>query len=168
MRKLLGLIPLVVATLTIAVAAKGAAPDHEILNFSYAYTDTDTCGFPIAVQTEFTNIIIDKAQATGTGMLQLHQRDVEAWTANGVTLNVKGSYTIFVGIVDGVPQTSKHVGLLDFVLGPKGDHLFFRTGMALYQVVFDPASGFYVDGPLLERHGVRADFDAQKICAAFS
>jgi hypothetical protein len=168
MRKLIAFLPIVVAVLTLSVAAKGAAPDREIFNFSDSYTDTDTCGFPIAVHSEFTNMIIDKSLATGTGTLQLHQRDDETWTANGVTLNVKGAYTIFVTIVDGVPQTAKHVGVLDFILGPNGDHLFFRTGQAVYQVVFDPDLGFYVDGPLITRHGVRDNFDAAKICAAFS
>ena len=151
-----------------AAPAIAAAPDHEtFFKFPFDYTDTDTCGFPIAVHGDFTNMIIDSSLATGTGTLQLHQRDVETWTANGVTLDVKGAYTIFVSIVDGVPQTAKHVGVLDFVLGPSGDHLFFRTGMAVYQVVYDPESGFYRDGPLIERHGVRDNFDAAKICAAF-
>lgn len=167
MRKLLTLIPLVIA-LTLAATASASAPDHEIFNFSDDYIDTEACGFPIAVHSDFTNMIIDSSLATGTGTLQLHQRDVEAWTANGVTLNVKGAYTIFVRIVDGVPQSAKHVGLLDFILGPKGEHLFFRTGMALYQTVEDPpGSGHYVDGPLIARHGVRDNFDATKICAAF-
>jgi hypothetical protein len=158
------------ATLCLGVTASpggAAAPDHQVINFSFDYTDTDTCGFPIAVHGEFTNMMIDSSAATGTGTLQLHQRDVETWTANGVTLTVKGAYTIFVETVDGIPETAKHVGLLDFISGPRGDHLFFRTGEAVYQVVFDYTSGFYVDGPLLTRHGVRDNFDAAKICAAF-
>jgi hypothetical protein len=156
-------------SLTLSAAPTGAAaPDHETFSFSYSYTDNDTCSFPIDVHVDFTNMIIDSSLATGTGTLQLHQRDVETWTANGVTLRANGEYTIFVTIVDGVPQTAKHVGLLDFVLGPNGDHLFFRTGAALYQVVYDPDLGYYVDGPLIDRHGVRDNFDAAKICAAFA
>ena len=54
------------------------------------------------------------------------------------------------------------------ITAPNGDHLFFRTGEAVYQVVFDPELGYYVDGPLIARHGVRDNFDAAKICAAFS
>ena len=34
-------------------------------------------------------------------------------------------------------------------------------------VVLDPDTGFYVDGPLVTRHGVRDDFDAAAFCAAF-
>jgi hypothetical protein len=150
-----------------AAPGLAAAPDHETFQFSFDYVDRDLCGFPIAVHSDFTNMIIDSSLATGTGTLQLHQRDVETWTANGVTLHVNGEYTIFVTIVNGVPQTAKHVGVLDFILGPSGDHLFFRTGQAVYQVVFDPDSGFYRDGPLITRHGVRDNFDAVKICAAF-
>jgi hypothetical protein len=158
------------AGLSLAVSAApavAAAPDQETFKFSFDYTDKDTCGFPIAVHGDFTNMIIDSSLATGTGTLQLHQRDVETWTAKGITLRGNGEYTIFVAIVDGVPQTAKHVGVLDFVLGLNGDHLFFRTGQAVYQVVYDPDLGFYVDGPLIIRHGVRDNFDAAKICAAF-
>lgn len=150
-----------------AAPAGAAAPDHETFAFSFDYTDTDLCGFPIAVHGDSTNMIIDSALATGAGTLQLHQRDVETWTANGVTLHANGEYTIFVAFVNGVPQTAKHVGLLDEVTGPNGEHLFFRTGEAVYQVVYDPASGFYVDGPLVTRHGVKESFDAATICAAF-
>jgi hypothetical protein len=170
MRTLVTLVAALAAAVSLAVAAApaaAAAPDHETFHFSFDYTDTDLCGFPIAVHGEFTNMIIDSSLATGTGTLQLHQRDTETWTANGVTLRVSGDYTIFVAIVDGVPQTAKHVGLLDDITAPNGDHLFLRTGEAVYQVVYDPDSGFYVDGPLITRHGVKGNFDAAKICAAF-
>jgi hypothetical protein len=158
------------AGLALAVSAgpaPAAAPDHETFKFSFDYIDTDTCGFPIAVHGDFTNMIVDSSLATGTGTLQLHQRDVETWTAKGVTLRANGEYTIFVTIVNGVPQTAKHVGLLDDITGPNGEHLFFRTGEAVYQVVYDSDSGYYVDGPLIARRGVRDNFDAAKICAAF-
>jgi hypothetical protein len=54
---------------------RGAAPDHEIFSFSFGYIDTDMCSFPITVQGEFTNMIIDSSLATATGTLQLHQRE---------------------------------------------------------------------------------------------
>jgi hypothetical protein len=170
MRTLATLGAALAATLSLAVSAApavAAAPDHETFSFSFDYTDTDLCGFPIAVHGDFTNMQIDSSLATGTGTLQLHQRDVETWTANGVTLQANGDYTIFVTIVDGVPRTAKHVGLLDDITAPNGEHLFFRTGEAVYQVVYDPNLGYYVDGPLIARHGVRHDFDAAEICAAF-
>lgn len=150
-----------------AATAAAAAPDHELFSFSFDDVDTELCDFPIAVHGEFTNMIIDASQLTGTGTLQLHQHDVETWTAKGATLRVDDDYSIFVDIVDGVPQSAKHVGVLDDIVGPNGDHVFFRTGMAVYQVVFDPSAGFYVDGPLVVRHGVRDNFDAAKVCAAF-
>lgn len=168
MTKLTTLTLAILAALLVAAAASAAQPDHETFNFSSDYTDTDLCGFPIAVHSEFTNMIIDSSLATGTGTLQLHQRDAETWTANGVTLRVSGDYTIFVTVVNGVPQMAKHVGLLDDVTAPNGEHLFFRTGEAVYQVVFDVELGYYVDGPLIARHGVRDNFDAAEICAAFS
>jgi hypothetical protein len=147
--------------------ASAAAPDHELFTFPIAYTDTDLCGFPITVHGSFTNLIIDTSLLTGDGTLQLHQHDVETWTAKGVTLRVDDHYTIFVDSVGGVPQTAKHVGVLDDITGPDGNHLFFRTGEAVYQVVFDPNAGYYIDGPLVVRHGVRDNFDTAKICAAF-
>jgi hypothetical protein len=156
-----------VALSVTAAPASADQPDHETFISTFDGVDTQMCGFPIAVQAEFTNMIIDPTLVTGTGTLQLHQSDVETWTANGVTVRVDDHYTIFVTIVDGVPQTSKHVGVLDNIIGPNGDHLFFRTGQAVYQVVFDPASGYYVDGSLLVRHGVRDTLDQAAICAAF-
>jgi hypothetical protein len=114
----------------------------------------------------FTNDIIDSSLATGTGTLQLHQSNVGTLTAKGVTLREEDHYTIFVSIVDGVPVTAKHVGDLDEIIGPGGP-LFHRTGLDVYDVVFDPSSGFYVDGPRILRHGLRDNFDVAGFCAAF-
>jgi hypothetical protein len=164
--KLTAIILTALALAVVASPAAAAPPDHE--NFTFSFHDVDTsCGFPIAVDGTFTNAIFDSSLLTGTGMLQLHQSDVETWTANGVTLRVNDHYTIFVSIVDGVPVQSEHVGVLDDIVGPSGDHLFFRTGQAVFAVVFDPSLGGYVDGALLARHGVRDDFDGAEICAAF-
>jgi hypothetical protein len=58
------------------------------------------------------------------------------------------------------------VGNLDEIIGPNGP-LFHRTGLDEYAVVYDPSIGFYVDGPRILRHGLRDDFDAAEICAAF-
>ena len=157
----------VAAAIALAGAATAAAPDRVTLPFAYAYVDTETCAFPIAVEGVFQNAIIDFTAATGTGTLQLHQSNVATMTANGVTLHVHARYTIFVTFVDGVPVSAKHVGLLDDIRGADG-HMFQRTGQAVYEVVFDPVSGFYLDGPLVTRHGVRADFDAAAICAEFA
>ena len=168
---LAGSFPVVAAALVAALflVARAAAtpPDHEVFVDEYADVDTGTCAFPIAVEGVFRNAIFDSSVATGTGTLQLHQSNVATLTANGVTLHVNDHYTIFVTIVDGVPVSAKHVGVLDDIRGPRG-HVFHRTGQAVYQVVLDPASGFYVDGPLVTRHGLRDDFDAAELCAAFA
>ena len=169
----LGVLAALIAALAAAAAlgsptgAGAAAPEHDAFTFVDDYVDTQTCGFPISVHVEFTNMIIDGASLTGTGTLQLHQRDRETWTANGVTLRGNGEYTIFVTFVDGVPVTAKHVGLLNSIVGPTGERLFFRTGQAVYQVVFDPNLGYHVDGPQIGRHGIRDDLDTAEICAAF-
>jgi hypothetical protein len=135
-----------VTTLLLASVANAAASIRETFSFPYAYVDTETCGFPIAVEGVFTNMIIDSAVASGTGTLELHQSDVATSTANGVTLRTNVHYTIFVTFVDGVPVSAKHVGLVDDITGPNGDHLFFRTGQAVYQVVFDPDLGSHLFG----------------------
>jgi hypothetical protein len=80
---------------------------------------------------------------------------------------VNSHYTISVTILDGIPVEAKHTGLLDSIIGPNGEHIFFRTGQAKYEVVFDPDLGFYVDGPVISRHGIRDDFDLTEFCAAF-
>jgi hypothetical protein len=170
-RTLIAAAAALIAGLGLAVAASPAragAPERALYQFPYSFVDTDTCDFPIAGQGVFTNRIINTAYATGTGVEELHQSNAGTLTANGVTLRVDDHYTILVDVVDGAYTTSMHVGVLDNIVAPNGDHLFFRTGQAVYQVVFDPEIGFYVDGPLLTRHGIRDNFDAAEFCAAFA
>jgi hypothetical protein len=168
MSKLIVLAAAILGALTIGGSALATAPDREVFKFPYSYVDTDTCGFAIAVEGVFTNMIIDTSLATGTGTLELHQSDVATLTANGVTLSVDDHYTIFVTWVDGIATSAKHVGVLDNIIGPNGDHIFFRTGQAVYEVVRDPDTGFFVDGPLVTRHGLRDNFDAARFCGAFA
>jgi hypothetical protein len=167
MPKLVAVALMLVSTLALAGTANAAPPEHDTFVDHYSYVDTDTCPFPIAVEGVFTNRIVDSTVADGTGVLQLHQSDVATLTANGVTLRTNDHFTIFVTFVDGVPVSAKHVGVLDDITGPNGVHLFFRTGQAVYQVVFDPVLGYYVDGSLVTRHGIRDDFDPTEFCAAF-
>ena len=150
-----------------AAGATAAAPEKDTFAFPYEYVDSDTCGFAIKVDGVFTNTIIDSSAATGTGTLEFHQSNVATMIGMGTTLRVDDHYTIFVTWVDGVAVRAKHVGVLDDIRGPNGERVFFRTGQATYKVVLDPDSGFYVDGPLVTRHGVRDDFDAAAFCAAF-
>jgi hypothetical protein len=169
MRTLIIAAAVALASIGLAVAAAPAhagAPAGFTFVDDYAYED-DTCGFPIAVEGEFVNHVIDTSYATGTGREELHQSNVATATAKGVTLREEAHYTIFVDVVDGAYTTATHVGLLDEITGPNGEHLFFRTGLARYQVVFDPEIGFYVDGPLITRHGIRDNFDQAEFCAAF-
>jgi hypothetical protein len=168
MYKTLAIACAVLAPLLFAAVARATPPDHETFTFPYHYVDTEECGFPIEVDGVFTNTIIDSSLATDTGLLQLHQSDIATLNANGVTLTVNDHFMIFVTIVDGVPVSSKHVGVLDNVRGPSGAPIFFRTGQARYQVVFDPELGYYVDGQLVTRHGIRDDFDLAEFCAAFA
>jgi hypothetical protein len=153
-----------------AAAASPAAavpPVHDTFSFVNSFVDTATCGFPVAVETVFTNDITEFSDADGTlTKLQLHQSEVGTWTAKGVALKVNLRETFLVEFENGIPVIAKHVGLLNSIVGPNGP-VFLRTGQRVFEVVFDPASGFYVDGPLIAAHGVRANFDAAAVCAAF-
>lgn len=167
MRKLIAGACAAVAALAVASDATALAPEKDVFSVPYEYVDSDTCSFAITVRGVFTNMIIDGSAATGTGTLELHQSDVATMAGRGTILRVDDHYTIFVAFVDGVPVSAKHVGVLDNIRGPTGQPIFFRTGQAVYDVVFDPDLGYYVDGPLVTRHGVRDNFDAAELCAAF-
>jgi hypothetical protein len=162
---------LIAATVAVFAAAASPAaavpPVHDTFSFVNSYVDTATCGFPVAIETVFTNDITSFSDADGAPTsLQLHQSEVGTWTAKGVALKVNVRETFLVEFDGGIPVISKHVGLLNSVVGPNGP-VFLRTGQRVFEVVFDPASGFYVDGPLIAAHGVRASFDAAAVCAAF-
>jgi hypothetical protein len=167
MRKL-ALLAALAAGFAAAAAAAAAPPVFETFTFRDHFVDTGTCGFPVAGDVVFTNDATSFRDAAGNEIgLQLHQSLVGTLTANGVTLREHVQETIFVEFVDGIPVVAKHVGVLDSIVGPGGP-VFLRTGQAVFAVVFDPVSGFYVDGPRIARHGVRADFDPVAFCAAFS
>jgi hypothetical protein len=146
--------------------ASAVPPLHESFSFINSFTDSETCGFPIAVNTVFTNDITEFSQAGELIGLQLHQSEVGTWSAKGVTLKVNIRETILVAFENGIPVIARHLGLLNSIIGPNGP-LFLRTGQRAFEVVFDPSSGFYVDGPVIASHGVRANFDATAVCAAF-
>jgi hypothetical protein len=125
------------------------------------FVDSVTCEFPVAGDIVFRNDITEFAD--GQGVLEkliLNQSTVGTLTANEVTLELNIRETIIVDFVDGIALAAKHVGVLDSVRGPGGP-VFLRTGQAAFEVV----GGF--DGPLIARHGLRADFDPVAFCAAF-
>jgi hypothetical protein len=166
LRSLVAAAATVVAALGLAAPGAATEPAREVFAYSYSFVDTSTCGFPVVGEFDFTNMIIDRTVATGTGTLALHQSNVGTLTANGVTLVEDDHYTISIEFLDGVPTTATWTGQLDSIRGQ--NFVFHRTGQAVYEVVFDPVLGFYVDGPLVTRHGLRDDFDAAAVCAAFS
>ena len=145
--------------------AAAAPPIRDAFTVHQTIVDTATCDFPVVQDWDFTNDITEWFDADGNETaLQLHQSSVGTLTGNGTTLRLNIHETIFV---DGIPVSAKHVGVLDSIIGPDGP-VFLRTGQAVFQVVLDPNSGFYVDGPVLARHGLRDDFDPVAFCAAFS
>jgi len=148
--------------------AGAAAPVHDRFSVPIIEIDSETCSFPVARDLVFTNDITEFSDSAGIPTkLQLHQSTVGTLTANGKTLRMNIRETIMVEFDNGIPVTAKHVGQLDFI-GGAGKAVFHRTGQALFQVVFDPNLGFYVDGPLIARHGLRDDFDPVAFCAALS
>jgi hypothetical protein len=168
MRTLLVLCCAAVASLALAASAGATAPIHDSFTFHDRFVDDDTCSFPIAGDVVFTNDITEFSDASGSPtMLQLHQSSAGTLIANGITLRLNIRETIVVEFLDGIPMRAKHVGLLNSIVGPGGP-VFLRTGQALFEVVLDPASGFYVDGIMIARHGLRDVFDPVSFCAAFA
>ena len=161
---------MILAALVTAVAAAPAAavpPFHDTFTVHIVDVDTTTCAFPVTREWDFTNTIIDQVDQDGLPkQLQLHQSSVGTISANGNTLRFAIRETILVDFEDGIPVSAKHVGNLDSI--GAGNALFHRTGQATFQVVFDPVSGFFVDGPLTARHGLRDDFDPIAFCEALS
>jgi hypothetical protein len=151
----------VLTALVLASGAGAAPPVHDSFTFHDQFVDTDTCSFPVAGDTVFTNDITEWLDYQGvTQTLHLNQSTVGTFTAKGTTLRLNIRETIIVEFVDGAAVTAKHVGLLNSIVGPGGP-VFLRTGQALFEVV----GGF--DGPLIARHGLRDVFDPVEFCAAF-
>lgn len=166
MRRLLLFIVLVAG-----VGPQGAAavpPFHDTFTDHVVDVDVDTCTFPVTRDFDFTNRISDYVEQNGLPKkLQLHQSTVGTISANGNTVRLDIRETIMVEFENGIPVSAKHVGKLDFI-GGGGQAVFHRSGQAVFEVVFDPNSGFFVDGPLTARHGLRADFDPVALCAALA
>jgi len=161
MRKLLAIFGIVVSALALASTSAAEPPVHESFNFHDQFVDTDTCAFPIAGDTTFTN---DNTAFFKQGVitaLHLNQSTSGTLRANGVTLKLQIRETIIVEFENGVAVTAKHVGLLNSIVGPGGP-IFHRTGQALFEVVGG------LDGPLIARHGLRDVFDPIELCAAFA
>lgn len=158
----------IAAALVAAVAPSSASalpPFHETFTDHVVDVDTATCSFPVVHEFDFTNRINDQVDQDGMPkQLLLHQTTVGTSSANGKTLRFSIRETILVDFENGIPVSAKHVGNLDAT--GAGNTLFHRSGQATFQVVFDPTSGFFVDGPLTARHGLRADFDPVAFCEA--
>ena len=168
MQKLAFLVALAASLVVVASPAGAVPPIHDTFSEHVVDVDAATCSFPVARDFVFTNDITEFVDSGGmTTKLQLHQSTVGTLTANGKTLRLNLRETIMLDFADGIPVTAKHVGQLDFI-GGAGKAVFHRTGQALFQVVFDPNLGFFVDGPLIARHGLRDDFDPIAFCAALS
>lgn len=168
MLKILTIAAAVAGAVVLAAPAAAAPPVHDVFSTQIVDVDSTTCPFPVERDVEFTNAITDFVDADGVPTkLLLRQTTMGTLTANGVTLRVHIREMIMVEFEDGIPVSAKHVGLLDYI-GGRGGAVFHRTGQAVFTVVFDPDLGFYVDGPLTARHGLRDDFDAAAFCAAFA
>jgi hypothetical protein len=167
MRKL-AVIASVLGALSFAATTTAAPPIHDEFTVHQTIVDTATCGFAVVQDWDFTNNITEFVDGDGTTTaLQLHQSSVGTLSGNGTKLRLNIRETILVDFEDGVEVRAKHVGVLDSIIGPGGP-VFLRTGQATFEVVFDPDLGFFVDGPVLARHGLRADFDPVAFCAAFA
>jgi hypothetical protein len=146
-------------------SASAVPPFHETFTDHVVDVDASTCSFPVIREFDFTNRINDQVDQAGMPkQLLLHQSTVGTISANGNTLRFSIRETIMVDFENGLPVSAKHVGNLDSI--GAGNTLFHRSGQATFAVVFDPNLGFFVDGPLTARHGLRDDFDPAAFCEA--
>jgi hypothetical protein len=160
---LAGTLATVGIALLAAAPAAAVPPLHDRFTVHVVDVDAETCSFPVVREFDFTNHITEFSDGAGVPTkLYLHQSTVGTLTANGTTLRLNIRETIMVEFAGGVPVTAKHVGQLDYIGGSHGQPVFHRTGQAAFEVV----GGF--DGPLIARHGLRADFDPVAFCASFS
>jgi hypothetical protein len=168
---MLKLFPVAAALALAAVIVPSAAaepPLHDRFGVHIVDIDTETCAFPVERDFVFTNDTTEFRDGDGAvRKLLLQQTTMGTLTANGTTLRLHIREAIMVEFEDGIPVSAKHVGLLDYI-GGRGGAVFHRSGQAAFAVVFDPDLGFFVDGPLTARHGLRDDFDATAFCAAFA
>lgn len=168
MLKLLPVASALAFALVLAPSAGAGPPLHDTFSVHVVDVDTETCSFPIERDFVFTNQITEFSDGDGLPTkVHLQQTTMGTLTANGTALRLHIRETIMVEFSDGIPVSAKHVGLLDYI-GGRGGAVFHRSGQATFAVVFDPDRGFYVDGPLVARHGLRDDFDAAAFCASFS
>ena len=146
-------------------SASAVPPFHDTFTDHVLDVDVSTCSFPVIREFDFTNRINDQVDQEGMPkQLLLHQSTVGTISANGSTLRFSIRETIMVDFENGIPVSAKHVGNLDSI--GAGNALFHRSGQATFDVVFDPNLGFFVDGPLTARHGLRDDFDPVAFCQA--
>ena len=163
MRRLIMAAVLVVAV--VPSSATAVPPFHDAFSVHIVDVDSSTCTFPVINEFDFTNRTTDQVGQDGLPtQLLLHQTTVGTSSANGTTLRFSIRETIMVAFENGIPVSAKHVGNLDAT--GAGNTLFHRSGQATFQVVFDPNLGFFVDGPLTARHGLRDDFDPVAFCEA--
>jgi hypothetical protein len=168
MLKLLPVAGVLALTLALAAPAGAVPPLHDRFGVHIVDVDTETCALPVERDFVFTNDTTEFRDGAGAvRKLLLQQTTMGTLTANGTTLRLHIREAIMVEFEDGIPVSAKHVGLLDFI-GGRGGPVFHRSGQAAFAVVFDPDLGFFVDGPLTARHGLRDDFDASAFCAAFA
>jgi hypothetical protein len=140
MRKLIAVIPILVATLTLASIAAAADPAKDTFFSSFSFEDTSTCpGLTIVQSNEERDTILDLSATS----VHIQRHGVATLTANGKSLTSNFSATIFL---DPTSSLVKVVGTVYNIQIP-GGNLLLDAGDIVLDVSTDPPTVVHSGGP---------------------
>jgi hypothetical protein len=154
MHKVLALIPILVATLTLASIAAAADPTKDTFFSSFSFEDTSTCpGITIVQSNEERDTILDLSPTS----VHIQRHGIATLSANGKTLASNFSATIFL---DPTSSFVKVVGTIYNIQVPGAGNVLLDAGDLVLDVSTDPPTVVRVGGPHQQFSG-----DVAALCA---
>jgi hypothetical protein len=141
MHKLIALISIAVATLTLASIATAADPAKDTFFSSFSFEDTSTCpGITIVQSNEERDTILDLSPTR----VHIQRHGVATLEANGKTLTSNFTATIFI---DPTSSLVKIVGTVYNIQIPGGGNVLLDAGDIVMDVSTNPPTIVHVGGP---------------------
>lgn len=141
MRKHIALIPILVATLTLASIAAAADPAKDTFFSSFSFEDTSSCpGLTIVQSNEERDTILDLSATS----VHIQRHGVATLRANGKSLTSNFSATIFL---DPTSSLVKVVGTVYNIQIPGGGNVLLDAGDIVMDVSTDPPTVVHSGGP---------------------
>jgi hypothetical protein len=154
MHKVLALIPILVATLTLASIAAAADPTKDTFFSSFSFEDTSTCpGITIVQSNEERDTILDLSPTS----VHVQRHGSATLSANEKTLTSNFSATIFL---DPTSSFVKVVGTIYNIQVPGAGNVLLDAGDLVLDVSTDPPTVVHVGGPHQQFSG-----DVAALCA---